>query len=294
MFNRFLFYLKFTNGQRKGVLSLFFVIIMLQLLYWFGGSTVENHVSEEAKQWLRLQSDVDALKAEKEKDRKQFPFNPNYITDYRGYKLGMSVTEIDRLHAFRKNNHFVNSAEEFQKVTGVSDALLHKIAPYFKFPDWVAEKNKTKFYAQGQAFNESGFFKNKANKILDINLATKEDLMKIHGIGDVISDRIITRRTVLNGFVGMEQLDEIWGLSPEVVLSLRRNFKIGSIPDVKKININSASIKELSRFPYFTFQVSKNIVIYRSMNGDLKIEDLTNVKDFPVDKLKIIALYLEF
>jgi hypothetical protein len=30
------------------------------------------------------------------------------------------------------------------------------------------------------------------------------------------------------------------------------------------------------------------------MNGDLKIEDLTNIKAFPVDKIKIIALYLEF
>jgi hypothetical protein len=29
------------------------------------------------------------------------------------------------------------------------------------------------------------------------------------------------------------------------------------------------------------------------MNGNLKIEDLSNIKGFPVDKLKIIALYLE-
>jgi hypothetical protein len=30
------------------------------------------------------------------------------------------------------------------------------------------------------------------------------------------------------------------------------------------------------------------------MNGDIKIEDLTNIKGFPLDKIKIIALYLEF
>ena len=30
------------------------------------------------------------------------------------------------------------------------------------------------------------------------------------------------------------------------------------------------------------------------MNGDVKIEDLANIKGFHVDKLKIIALYLEF
>jgi hypothetical protein len=30
------------------------------------------------------------------------------------------------------------------------------------------------------------------------------------------------------------------------------------------------------------------------MNGDIKIEDLANIKGFSVDKIKIIALYLEF
>jgi DNA uptake protein ComE-like DNA-binding protein len=67
-----------------------------------------------------------------------------------------------------------------------------------------------------------------------------------------------------------------------------------SNPNNKKININSASIKELGQFYYFKYPISKNIVTYRSMNGDIKIEDLSNIKGFPVDKLKIIALYLEF
>jgi hypothetical protein len=39
----------------------------------------------------------------------------------------MSIEEIDRLLAYRKLNKYVNSADEFQKVTLVS------IGPYFKF-----------------------------------------------------------------------------------------------------------------------------------------------------------------
>jgi hypothetical protein len=30
------------------------------------------------------------------------------------------------------------------------------------------------------------------------------------------------------------------------------------------------------------------------MNGDIKFEDLAKIKGFPLDKIKIIALYLEF
>ena len=133
-----------------------------------------------------------------------------------------------------------------------------------------------------------------ALKILDINQATKEDLMKVYGIGDAISDRILKQKEVLGEFVSMEQMNDVWGLSPEVIEKLNQSFKISNKPIVNRININTASIKELSLFPYFKYPISKNIVTYRSMNGDLKIEDLANIKAFPVDKIKIIALYLEF
>jgi DNA uptake protein ComE-like DNA-binding protein len=86
---------------------------------------------------------------------------------------------------------------------------------------------------------------------LDINQATKEDLMKISGIGEAISDRILNQKEVYGGFVSMDQMNEIWGLSPEVLANLQKYFKVNSLPKVKKININNASIKELGQFPYF-------------------------------------------
>ena len=50
----------------------------------------------------------------------------------------MSSEEIDRLLDYRKQNKWINSKEEFKKVTKVSDSLLDQISSYFKFPDWVA------------------------------------------------------------------------------------------------------------------------------------------------------------
>ena len=56
----------------------------------------------------------------------------------------MKPTEIDRLFAYRNKNLFVNSAKEFQAITKVSDSLLEKLAPHFKFPKWVEQMNKQK------------------------------------------------------------------------------------------------------------------------------------------------------
>ena len=289
-------YFLFTKEQRLGLISLLSLIVILQLVFCFADFTSKEQPSKQKQQWLSLQTEVDSLKkVQKDYKPKRYPFNPNFITDFKGYQLGMSVAEIDRLIAFRKQNKYVNSAQDFQKVTGVSDSLLAAISPYFKFPDWVTNKRS---YPKKEwiDYSKTTYVKKEKEKsvVIDINSATKEDLMKVYGIGDAFSDRILKQKGILGAFVSMEQMNDIWGLSPEVIEKLQTGFKVGPNPNPKRININTATIKELGQFPYFRYPISKSIVTFRSMNGDIKLEDLTNIKGFPVDRIQIIALYLEF
>lgn len=288
MKNKFLYL--YTSNQRKGIFLLLLVMIFTQVIYYFWSSNSAPQKDKEDQQWLALQSYVDSLKQIKEEYKPTiYPFNPNFITDVKGYRLGMSVEELDRLFAFRKQNKYVNSAEEFQKVTGVSDSLLATISPYFKFPDWVNQPKKeyVKF--------ENKISDSKPKTKTDINLATQEDLIKVYGIGPALSERILKQRDVLGGFASMEQLAFVWGLNPDVIENLNKNFIVISTSGIKKIKINDLSIKELSKFPYFNYTIAKEIVTHRSMKGDFQnIEDLTKINGFPVEKLKFIALYLEF
>ena len=142
-FKTILSHFKFSRSQRSGIFLLFGIIIILQLVYFFVDFSSMSNDSPEKEKWLSLQSEIDSMKQEKLNFvPKIYPFNPNFITDYKGYKLGMSVQEIDRLLAFRKENKFVNSAKDFQNVTKVSDSLLDEISPFFKFPDWVNNKKE--------------------------------------------------------------------------------------------------------------------------------------------------------
>lgn len=286
-------YFKFSRGQRSGIFLFFGIIIVLQLAYFFTDFSSLSKISPEKEKWLSLQSEIDSMKQQKrDYVPKIYPFNPNFITDYKGYKLGMSVAEIDRLLAFRKGNKYVNSPKEFQNVTKISDSLLNVISPYFKFPDWVNNKKGFKDYKK---YPNTAFAKKEKIVIIDINQASQEDLIKIYGIGEAISLRILKFKESLGGFVSMEQMKDVWGLSDEVIENLNSHFKILALPNLKKIDINNASIKELSQFPYFKYPLSKNIVTYRSMNGDIKnIDDLTKIKGLSIDKANIIALYLDF
>jgi len=87
----------------------------------------------------------------------------------------------------------------------------------------------------------------------------------------------------------------VLGLSPEVIAKLNTHFTIVKLPNLNKIDINNASLKELSRFFYFKYDLARQIVKYRSMYGNFEnIEDLIKIKGFPVEKAKIIGLYLDF
>lgn len=293
-FNYLKKYFLFTRYQRTGIFILLVLIIILQLVYLLADFSTSEKRNLKEEQWLSLQSEIENEKFVKKNTKPEiFLFNPNFISDYKGYKLGMSVQEIDRLMAFRKENKYVNSVEEFQKVTGVSDSLLNKISPLFKFPDWTS--NKTGFKTEKLDYKTNSFKEKKKLEVLDINTATQEDLIKIYGIGEGLSSRILKQKEILGCFVSMEQMKEVWGLSPEVINELNTHFKVVIPPTLKKININDASLKELSQFPYFKYTLAKQIITYRSMNGNFNnIEDLAKIKDFPVEKAKIISLYLEY
>lgn len=287
----FHFFQKYSASQRLGLLALFIVMIGLQIGYYFTTRSNSIEITEQEKQWMALQEEMDSLKLHKDVNTfKIYPYNPNFITDYKGYKLGMTTQELDRLFAFRKQNKYVNSAKEFQEVTGVSDSLLKVMSVNFKFPDWV---NNKKEYSS----NSFSFPKKEKEVIVvkDINHATAEDLIKIRGIGEAISQRILNEREKYGGFATMDQMQFIWGLSPEVINYLNQYFKVGDVSQIKKININTASLKELSAYPFFNYSLAREILIFRSMNTRIKgVEDLTKIKGFPVEKVNIIALYLEF
>ena len=291
--NKIKSYFLFSREHRSGIFLLFAIIILVQLAYiFFGDYFISKNNTTEDKAWLLVQNEIDSLKSiQSTKKDTIYPFNPNYITDYKGYKLGMTIQEIDRLHAFRKQGKFVNSVEEFQQVTKVSNAFLSKISPYFKFPDWV----KNKGTATSEKFHK--FLPKEKEKIIqkDINVATREDLIAVYGIGEKLADKILQEKEKLGGFVSMEQFQFMWGISPEAISDLEKRFTIKSQIGIKKIAINDLSQKELAKFPYFNYALAKEIVIYRTMNSGIKnIDDLTKIKGMPNEKIKIIALYLEF
>lgn len=289
------FFYRFNKGQRKGIVALFLLILIFQAAY-FVFTTIDfqskEQKSAEEKEWLSLQSEIDRLKSRgDEKEEKIYPFNPNYISDYKGYVLGMTAEQIDRLHAYRDSGKFINTPEEFRFVTKVPDSIFNRISPYFKFPEFK-QHNAVAEVAIVDIVNKPA---DKSLAIMNINAAQEEDLIKVNGIGPQYAKMILRRRAQLGGFVSLEQMDDFSDLSTEVIGRLKKQFIVNDNPQITKININTASLSQLAYFPYFNRQLAKAILTQRSMKGKFsKIEELLEINGFPIEKKKIIALYLDF
>ena len=280
---------KFTKGQRSGIFLLLLIIAVMQSLYFFADFS-SKQVSINQDELTAFQNEIDSLGlVEKETQQtKIFPFNPNYITDYKGYTLGMSPTEIDRLLKFREQNKWVNSAKQFQEVTKVSESLLNTISPYFKFPEWVTNpKPSTSFKYKN---NTPKTFDQK----IDLNTATAKQLQRVNGIGEKLSDRVIKfRNKFKEGFIADVQLQDVYGISPEVLKRLLNEFTVKTPRQIEKFNLNNVTIEQLVTIQHIDYEIAYEILDQRTLREGFKsLDELTKVKGFPIDKIEIIKLYL--
>lgn len=197
-----------SNSQWKGVfyLGAFVGIVQLGLLIF--PRFIKEPVADDIKDF-----EVDSLvyKSQLVSGKAKLnvrPFNPNYLTDAKGYALGMSTLEIDRWFAYRQKGLYANSLEEFKRVTQVSNDLLKSMAPYFSFPKDPVKKSSIKLKKE------------------NLNKVDALALTKVKGVGPVLSKRIIAYRNSLGQFDSIEQLYKVYGLDSTVVSRLMYYFEV--------------------------------------------------------------------
>ncbi|MEK6450174.1 MULTISPECIES: ComEA family DNA-binding protein [Myroides] len=288
----------YSKSQKRGLIILIVLLVIIQssLLVLFlsikrsGNRQDATFISSSYQSKVLL---IDSLyQLQSFKQDTIYPFNPNFISDYKGFLFGMTKEEIDRLHQFRDKNLYVNSVREFQNVTQVSGEWLEKYSPYFKFPKWVnQQKGELKYEKKGDT-------KKDREEIIEpicINSATNDDLQKVRGIGPAYADRILKERARLGGFVSIEQLKFVKGIPEETVVELSKYFILKTSPAYTLLNINEATINQIKELPYMNYFIAREVVKYRSMNGDfVNKQDLVKIEKFPIDKVDIISLYLKF
>ena len=280
-----------TASQQNGILLFAGVLFIISISKVYYDRQLKNTPSVYMGVDSLAQQKIDSLKILKEKEQsppyvqKIYPFNPNFLKEGKAYRLGISAEEFDRLMAYRSSGKWINSVDDFKRVTRMDKERLSKISPYFKFPEWVTAQQNRNTY-------KSKIDKAEVDK-KDINVALASDLEQINGIGQKLSGRIIRYRKKIGGFRSMLQLKDVYGLNHEVLQKLSSQYSLISEDKPKPIDINNASLIELADVPYFDYELAREVFQFIKVNEGIEaFEELSKLQHFPSSKIDRIKLYL--
>lgn len=221
-----------------------------------------NRQEEGTEQWYQPKSSNTYQTQSKTTAAELFYFNPNTASAEDFERLGLRSKTIQTILNYRNKGGRFYKADDLERIYGLRHEEFERLFPYVQIEQPSAEKNSAAVFEPSQTKKtEPKVF------LIDINTADTTEWKKLHGIGSKLSQRIVNFRTKLGGFVSAEQVGETFGLPDSTFQKIKPFLQLSNTADVKKININTASIDEFKAHPYIKFPVANAIVQYRKEHG---------------------------
>lgn len=281
-------WLTYSKGERYGILIIFVLLILMVLFptlkrTFFEGSSgidgveMRNRVDSFFLA-LRYQTDkvspTFAISDEEGvgvKPSELFPFDPNLASISELMRLGFSEKQSLAIENLRAKGWRFQSANDFAKVYVVDSMMFKRLEPFISIPPsdhpW-----------QRQALRNDSLRQIREKFVVELNSADTNELVKLRGIGRGFARRIAAHRSLLGGYMSIEQLTDIYGITPELVESLKGQVRIDTM-FAKRIQLNMVSYNELKTHPYLTDYQARSIIYYRETKGNiLKLNDLVENK----------------
>ncbi|UPT65253.1 MAG: helix-hairpin-helix domain-containing protein [Sphingobacteriales bacterium JAD_PAG50586_3] len=118
--------------------------------------------------------------------------------------------------------------------------------------------------------------------VVDINTADSLALLAVKGIGPTFAGRIVKYRNLLGGFTNKEQLAEVYGFADKYD-GVKDQIKASA--GHKRINLNTATFKEMNKHPYIKYELTKAIFNLKKKLGTFKAVDDIKQIDLVTDEL---------
>ncbi len=213
-----------------------------------------------------------------------FEFDPNTLSADGWKKLGLRDKTITTIQNYLSKGGRFRQPEDISKIWGIFPDEVEKLMPYVRIEKPSKDKN-------GFAKFEKTKLPPKELQPIAINEGDAETWAILPGIGNTLSQRIVKFRDKLGGFYSVEQVGETFGLPDSTFQLIKPMLQISG--ELKKININTASLEELKAHPYIKHFLANAIVQYRSQHGDYQsVEDLKKIMIMTDELFAKISPYL--
>ena len=299
----------FSRGQRTGIIILIGLILCtvalnaLLPLFYSKKAPDGTDFLNEAHDFQRAMVSRDSLRqiARAEKYKKEynqkyfhqkssntyslFKFDPNKADSVTLTNLGIKNYIASNILKFRRKGGVFKTKESFAKVYGLTPEKFSELEPYIEITPTLADRKDT---LRSIVKTEN------AHVIVELNSADTTELMKVVGIGRFYAKAIVRFRQQTGGFVNIDQLHELYGMTDQNFNKISPYCHINTAL-VQKIKVNTASTERLNVHPYLNFYESKAIYEYRRRKGKLQgIQELRNINELSSETVGKIEPYLSF
>jgi competence ComEA-like helix-hairpin-helix protein len=276
-------YFSFSRGEKKGVVVLFLIIILLiigiQSVDYFKLNSITDFSAFEnaINQFEKEQN----LALEKEKNKIDlFEFDPNTISDKDWFRLGFKEWQVKTINNYKAKGGSWKTKSDVEKIYGLDSNHYNQLKPYILLPDNYKS-----------AYNKDQKKEDAAPTYFDFNPNTISEVeWKKLGFKDWQIKTIFNYKAKGGSWKTKSDVAKIYGLDETDYIKLKPYILL---PDdvektnsskkeknyTQKVNVNSATAKELTQLKGINSEKYAAIIIkYRnSLGGFINHEQLKEV-----------------
>lgn len=298
-------YFYWNRTERRGVVPLFVLLLMLIAASVVIRNRPGDKLAEpdadfmaSARQFEKTKNEIPVVdssagdqfgnskpgfypKANKYK-RPAAPFNPNDFSTSQWMDLGLTEKQAASIGRFREKGGRFYKKEDLQKMYVISEEFYEIIEPYLVF-----EKVEKQMWAKPSSANTIA-----TSSKIDINKADSIQLVSLKGITPKMVQKMLAVRKTFGGYHSLEQIKDLYGFYESNYYQLSEMAFVGAV-EIKTLNINYCTFKELLQVPGLDYESVKKIIHHREHNGSFqKTEDLVTLNLAEPDLYAKIAPYL--
>lgn len=300
----------FSGSQRAGIMLLVFLIVISSIINYylpccsddisfvadsadiaafedFKKSLVSLDSLREKQRFESFERKHNSFYNEKNKEKPcmLFPFDPNVLDSTGFVALGLKPYVASNILKYRRKGGKFHDRESFSRVYGIPEEKYRKLEPYISLSSGNIRTTDV---------NVAHDDKNKTFAIVELNSADTAGLTQVKGIGKGYARSIIRFRQQTGGFISVEQLREVYGMTPENFEKIKPFCTVNPTL-VNQINVNTASVDKLRAHPYLNFYQARQIYELRRKKGKLTgFADLRGLSELNDSILLKIKPYLKF
>lgn len=259
-------YFNYSQREFKGLV----VLIVLIVLVFVWPLVAQYLKSDNVTDFELFKLQITEFETRIEENGKEeisisyFVFDPNTVSRNDLINLGLRNSQAQTLINYRNSGGVFKRPPDLKKIYKIDADLYKRLEPYIRIKKTIKPLAVNSPSSSPNKSKKEHRVVCKEIKPVELNSADSVDLIKLYGIGPVLSRRIINYREQLGGYVNKSQLLEVYGLEIDTYGLIESDVTVDA-DDIVKIDINKASFKILANHPYISYANTKSIMKYREL-----------------------------